>query len=416
VKKSRVDGAIAQLATAGARAYHLPMIDFGMASADFKTHYFEQQPHLFRRALNERPIDWTDVDALLRIVPPRAPAMRMFLGGVVAENEYTNEVQRPGSRALRLNKRKFYTYLSRGATLVINRLEDYDLAAKRLCAEIARFAGAQATGNAYMSFTGDGTFGRHWDTHDVFAVQLRGRKRWNIYPPTLPLPLSYQTHDQMGHQCPALPSHELTVEEGDVLYVPRGWWHHAIPLNEASFHLSVGVYPPSVFDYVMWTASRFLEQNPAARRSFSPHDDRAALAATYRELADRLLDAENAAAFDRDAQSRETLESEFALQLFLDPAQRGIPDAAILSLTSFRAPGLDGGELLANGARLTLDADTRAVVAQLRNAGPMRFGELRERLPALSHDALHRAVLSLAGYDLLTIATARPESGNAAAS
>lgn len=384
------------------------MIDFDMSSAAFRENLFEKTPHLFPRALTGRPISWDDVDELLRVIPPRPPAMRMFLRGVIPEGELTNEIQRPGARVRRLDKRKFYTYMSRGATLVINRFEDYAVAAKRLCAEVARFAGAQTTGNAYMSFTGDGSFGKHWDTHDVFAIQLRGRKHWKVFPPTLPLPLTYQTHDQTGHQCPPTPSHEFTLEEGDVLYLPRGWWHHVIPLDAASLHFSIGVYPPSVFDYFMWTASRFLEQQASARRTFSRHGYQQALAETYRQLTELLADSANAAAFERDATSRETIESEFALRLFLDPASRGIPASARLYLTSYRAPEPETGLIIANGSQLNLDSDTRAVVSELQLRGPMPFSELCARLPSLSTDAMHRAVLSLAGHDVVTIEARSP--------
>src|SRR5690606_978731 len=162
--------------------------------------------------------------------------------------------------------------------------------AKRLCAEIGRFIGAPASGNAYLSFNGNGTFGRHWDTHDVFAIQLIGRKRWRIFPPTFPLPLTYQTNQRSGPPCPSDPRLELTLEQGDVLYLPRGWWHHVIPLDEGSFHLSVGVYPPPLYDYVLWASARYLQQQVDMRRSFSRDAYKQAVTDTLRRLQEVLLD------------------------------------------------------------------------------------------------------------------------------
>ncbi|WP_428097550.1 JmjC domain-containing protein [Candidatus Rariloculus sp.] len=179
----------------------------------------------------ERPFAWSDIDQLLHSVEPRVPLMRMFHHGQVPEQAYTDDIVEPGRTRRVFNKAKFYEHMGRGATLVINWLEQHSVAAKRLCLEVGSFADTRTSSNAYLSFAGDGTFGQHWDTHDVFVIQLIGRKRWRIYPPTFPLPLTYQTNDTSGHTCPTEPALEVILEEGDVFYIPRGWWHHVIPLQ-----------------------------------------------------------------------------------------------------------------------------------------------------------------------------------------
>lgn len=50
------------------------------------------------------------------------------------------------------------------------------------------------------------------------------------------------------------------MEDGDMVYLPRGWWHHVIPLEVGSFHLSVGSYAPTLFDYMVQTSAKYLEQ------------------------------------------------------------------------------------------------------------------------------------------------------------
>ena len=253
-----------------------------------------------------------------------------------------------------------------------------------------------------MSFTGDGSFGQHWDTHDVFVIQLIGRKHWRIYEPTWPLPLTRQTNDRSGHSCPAEPAIELILEEGDVMYVPRGWWHHVIPLQVGSFHLSVGTYSPTLFDYIVQTSAKYLEQQVSARGAFSRNDYAAALNDVMGQLRTVLLDPATAAGFERDWTGRERMNAEFNLAS-LDPAAVPLPETANLSLATFRAPDLEGGLLIVNGAQLRLEPVSQAVVAALRNVASLRFDALCARLDNVPRDAVRRAVLDLACHDIVSI-------------
>jgi ribosomal protein L16 Arg81 hydroxylase len=378
------------------------MIDLDLTPGDFRAQYFEQRPRHFPGGLTARPIAWPDIDQLLHFVDPRAPSVRMFHHGQLPEHAYTEEFTEIGRSRRRLNKVKFYEYMGNGATLQINWLEQHLVAAKRLCLEIGRFAGAQTSGNAYMSFAGDGTFGKHWDTHDVFVIQLIGRKQWRICEPTFPLPLTYQTNDRSGHTCPAEPALELILEEGDVMYIPRGWWHHVIPLRVGSFHLSVGCYAPTLFDYVVQTSAKFLEQQVDARRAFSPADYRDSVTSLMQQLPAVLLDAANAGAFERDWFSRERMNAELNLAS-LDSAAAPLAGDALLSLATFRSPELEGGTLLVNGAQLRLEPVNQAIVAALRDAKSVRLDALCARLEDVPADAVHHAVLELARYDIVTI-------------
>ncbi|HEX6995002.1 MAG TPA: cupin domain-containing protein [Gammaproteobacteria bacterium] len=380
------------------------MLDFGLTPGDFRSELFERKPHHFRGALSERPFTWSDVDQLLHALDPRAPTMRMFHHGTVPEHAYVEEFVELGRTRRRLHKPKFFEYMQRGATLQLNWLERHSVAAQRLCLEVGRFVGTQTSSNAYLSFAGDGTFGQHWDTHDVFAIQLIGRKRWRIFAPTFPLPLTYQTHDRSGQARPAEPTFELTLEEGDVLYVPRGWWHHVIPLRVGSFHVSVGSYSPTFFDYIMQTSARCLERLADVRRAFSTEDCREVVAEALRQLEPALLDGASAAAFERDRLARERLDAEFHLAS-LDSASPPLAGTAWVSLTSFGAPPLDGGVLLVNGAELRLEGVGLAVVAALREHASLRLDALCARLEHVPADAVRRAVLDLARHDIVTIRT-----------
>jgi ribosomal protein L16 Arg81 hydroxylase len=242
------------------------MVDFGTTPQEFHATLLEKTCYLHKAAHPERPFTWSDIDALLNQIEPVEPFFRLFADGPVPAETYTREVTESGLRRRRLIPDRFTRLMTGGATLVINRMEVFSVEARRLCAEVERFAGYQTTANGYITFGGQGTFGKHWDVHDVFAFQLIGAKQWKVYPPTFPYPLSNHTSAQLGQQPPSTPTLDCQLETGDLLYIPRGWWHQVTPLDQPSFHLSVGLFVPTVFDYVMWVMSRALPQNPSARK------------------------------------------------------------------------------------------------------------------------------------------------------
>ena len=192
------------------------------------------------------------------------------------------------------------------------------------------------------------------------------------------------------------------MEEGDVLYLPRGWWHHVIPLQVGSFHFSVGCYSPRLFDYVVQTTAKYLEQQIAARRAFSPDDYREPVAGLLENLKSVLADQANAVGFERDFVSRERMNAEFNLA-FLDASASTLPDTALLSLATFSTPTLESGTIVVNGVQLALDPLGRAIVAALSGSSSLRVGELCARITNAPPDATRRAVLHLARHDVVTI-------------
>jgi ribosomal protein L16 Arg81 hydroxylase len=241
-------------------------IDFGVTPKEFRERFLEKTCYARKNAVREPAFTWADLDDILHQVEPTAPALQLFNEGPVPEEVFTEPSFQLGLRRLRLNPDRFYAQMAGGATLVLNRVEMYSARLRRFCTEVARFTGHQTLGNAYVAFGGDGTFGKHWDTHDVIVLQLIGRKRWQIFGPTFPLPLSSHTTRNVGHECPRTPIADCVLEAGDLLYVPRGWWHHVLPLQEGSFHISVGVYLPSVLDYLMWVCSHHVSRMVEARQ------------------------------------------------------------------------------------------------------------------------------------------------------
>lgn len=380
------------------------MLEFGLSPQEFRARHLEQQIYLRPRALQEQTLQWADFNELLHHLEPDEAAVQLFNNGQLPPRAYIDEGVEFGRPRRRLNQHRLYSLMRNGATLVLNRIESHWLAAKRLCAEVGRFVGQQTLANAYLSFGGKGTFGKHWDTHDVFAIQLIGRKRWQIFAPTFPFPLSHHTSEQRQHECPATPLLDCVLAPGDLLYVPRGWWHQTIPFDEPSLHLSVGAYGPTLMDYLMWAASRHLPRHLLARKGLI--DDAASLkdlGEVMRALNQFLLAPQSLAEFKQELTSRERLAGEFNVDVFMDDAGTKLQDSDILRLTSCFAPDNESPDMAVNGARLRLEPVSRAIVRVLSAVPSMCVGELAAKITHVPADAVRAAALDLARYEVVTI-------------
>lgn len=141
--------------------------------------------------------------------------------------------------------------LRAGATLVLDAIEEMHPPIRELVCGLERHLRTGVQVNAYASWTATEGFGVHWDDHDVIVLQISGAKHWRIYGPTRPAPLYRDV--AFEDEAPTEPIAELTLRAGDVLHVPRGWWHAAAAsAGEPSLHLTCGLATHTGADLLMW--------------------------------------------------------------------------------------------------------------------------------------------------------------------
>jgi ribosomal protein L16 Arg81 hydroxylase len=154
--------------------------------------------------------------------------------------------------------------LDRGATLVLNGVNEMTAATGAFAESFERVldSAIKTHINVYAGWRTQNGFDLHWDPHDVTIVQIAGRKRWRVYRPTQPYPVtnSYPEPPRPTGD----PVWEGVLEEGDLLYLPRGWWHVAWPVGEASLHLTVGLTTARGVDLIDWMTDQLL-QSPETR-------------------------------------------------------------------------------------------------------------------------------------------------------
>lgn len=384
-------------------------LHFGISQEEFRERYFEKKYLLVRSAFSPHEVGWDDIDELLLRVDPTPPYFKLFHDGEVSPQEFVDEPLQPQG-APRINKSRFYEYLRRGATVVMNRLEASSLQARRLCQQVGRFSGHPTMSNGYLSFGGKGTFGKHWDTHDVFVIQLLGKKRWQVFKPTWPLPLSQQKSDGIDTakvpELMGVPELDCELHPGDVLYLPRGCWHQAIPADEGSFHLSVGTYAPTAMEFVQWICQERLSLLESARVGLTGGEQQLSVDAIAQEIAKALRDPQELQAFHRSLSKGEQVNAEFDLRSIAESAS-ALPDDATMNLNSVYPIVFDGPHLSINGRELRLESLRRVLVLNLdRNPSmspPMSLAQLYACVPEVPQSAVRAAVLDLAQHDILTI-------------
>jgi hypothetical protein len=178
--------------------------------------------------------------------------------------------------------------LARGMTLSLERLDLFWPPVVELCGRLAAELGCPVHANAYLTPGSEPGLDPHYDTHDVFALQLEGHKDWSLGQLEATAPTE-QTCD--GVVAEMRTAERLRMAPGDVLYVPRGMAHCARSAGAHSLHLTIGCIPRTRADELAELVAAAAEHVVALRdtaiaqhRGAHPAGGAAALLAQLAEL------------------------------------------------------------------------------------------------------------------------------------
>jgi ribosomal protein L16 Arg81 hydroxylase len=146
-----------------------------------------------------------------------------------------------------------------GATLILDAVNELGGPLQQLCAGLADEFSAASQANLYACWGTNPGFDIHWDDHDVFVIQLDGAKRWRLYGPTRAAPLRRDL--AVDSAPPTEPLDEIVLQAGDLLYLPRGYWHAAVGTGGPTLHLTVGLTRKTGHDLLTWLADQALAED-----------------------------------------------------------------------------------------------------------------------------------------------------------
>ena len=209
--------------------------------ATFAATYWDRQPlHISARGRSyyDPVFGLSDLDQSLNRLSARPPYVR-----VVKDGRELPLHALSGRSAHQISPlEEVFAHYREGATIVAQFLHEHDPHLRTFCRALSQTWSVRMQVNAYMTPGSEKGLARHYDTHDIFVLQLFGRKAWTLFErmPLSPFSGEQAAQDQLEHMTP---SQELVLEPGDLLYLPRGLVHTAEGLGEGSLHLAVGAHP-----------------------------------------------------------------------------------------------------------------------------------------------------------------------------
>jgi hypothetical protein len=276
----------------------------------------------------------------------------------------------------RIDLPRAYQLFQSGATISLSQLQERLPPLAALCRAMERVFSSHFQTNIYLSPRNAQGFKTHYDSHDVFVLQVSGSKHWTLYDTLIELPLHGQGFEPDTHS-PGAATRELTIRAGDLFYCPRGLFHSARATDEVSLHITLGVMGKTWADVMVEAISEACLAAPVFRANLpagfaNPGFDRSRAEATFRSLIET-----------------------FARNARLGP----ILDRFAESFVTSRRPAFEGC-LAELDSPAQVSAETRAVarphlVYLLREEGEQLtalFGSTQITLPSFTRIPLERAL------------------------
>lgn len=378
-------------------------IEFGIIPEFFEEHIQGKKPHLFKGAAIDHDIDWRLINELISRHDHTSSNFKILRNGLILKNDYLEQYQEVFTTKYRSLKPKLYELMKDGASLALNKIENCPQT-DRIRKQIASFSSRQTIVSGYAAFGHEPSFGNHWDTHDVFAVQLIGKKRWTIYEPTENNPLYKNSSVGKEHQCTASPFMDIILEPGDVFYLPRGWWHEVTASGSETFHLAIGTYPPYITDYLNWLT----EDISIKAVEFRMPLDKQTLATNTLEgvafrLYEAILDPKKQQEFLQNFIGIQRIDSPYAIEFFGNPNAALVPDDSLIGINANNCRHWHGNEIIINGIKLSLDEISQAVVNAVAKSGLIKLKKLVENFPDYPPCKIRSFIIQMVQQDAFSI-------------
>ena len=378
-------------------------IKFGIKQSDFNLDYLYQKPFLFKKAAKGLNFNWDYVNEVYSRADVSDESFKLMNGYAVEKDKYIESYENLGKTEFRMVRPVLYEYLRNGATLVYNRITN-EPKIDQISKQIANFASAHVITSGYAAFSNKSSYMAHWDTRDVFAVQLIGRKRWIIKAPNFELPLyMQQTKYFKDIKEPEEVYMDVTLEAGDILYVPRGWWHNPLPIGEETFHLAVGTFAPTGFEYMNW----LLKHTPdilGCRRNFSSFEsDKQVLKDISEDFSKILNDKSYYEEFLTQYIGNQRLPTQLSLDVLGNGDSNLLHKDTKVAINTNLLYFSDENFVIINGNKITIDNISEKLVRYLFDKSVISVKNILHEFSSYDKDKINNLLFGLALNDVISI-------------
>lgn len=346
---------------------------------------------------DHRAPSWAGVNAALEGARLQPPRIRVFNDGIrVDEAAYmVSRYDRRGQGYRMIDLPALYSTLREGSGLVIDNLDEADPLVRDIALALSRLVGERVQANAYITWGTTSGFGVHRDDHDVIILQLSGSKQWKVYGPNRGDKPTAEDID---------PVWEGTLESGDILHVPRDWWHDVSGNGTGSYHLTFGFTRRTVADLVSFLVSETYDENFLA--SDLEFSDPAVIAEQVRTISKHLpVSDQHVQTFQSRHQSSLPGVRRAVLPFSVDLTgswSNTIVRSNMRSALKIDS-GPDGGiEIEAMSTKFIFSRHYRPILECLSTGKPITFDQLRE-VSKMTDSAVKRAVSNLASQGIVSV-------------
>ena len=225
-----------------------------------------------------RLMSLAEFDEIVATTALRHPYFRIFRAGQLVPVDQTTTSRQLGpdldSGLADLNK--LYDEYGDGGTLALQAAERWWPPLRDLARDFQEEFGFPAQVHVYLTPASAQGAPVHYDTHDVFVLQIEGKKAWDVWAPirVLPMRMNEDSYDQsaVSERAKSDPRLSVTLEAGDTLYLPRGYIHKARTGATSSLHVTVSIMVERWIDVARSAVSHRLAQlrdEPSLRRSIT---------------------------------------------------------------------------------------------------------------------------------------------------
>ncbi|RCV51276.1 JmjC domain-containing protein [Marinitenerispora sediminis] len=321
---------------------------------------------------------------LLATRPLEPPRLRLHRRGApVPPARYTEAAGSSRSARAVVRPDALYRELRDGASLVLDAVDRLHPPIGAATDDLMRLVRERAQVNLYLIWGDSHGFDTHWDDHDTFIVQVAGTKSWQVHGPgSRRHPMKVDSDH--GHTPPEGTVWEGVLRPGQVLHVPRGWWHTVTGTGDVSMHLTFGFTRATGIDWARSLLDRLHDVELLRRdlpRFATPDERRKHHHELVRQLVD-LAERHDLDAFLAERDARFPRRQSFALPWAVDDAEPA--PGTVVEFVPILAPPLerteDGGvALTVSGRRYRLPAVAEPLLTELAAERTLTVGALAER-------------------------------------
>uniref|UniRef100_K3W7B3 Bifunctional lysine-specific demethylase and histidyl-hydroxylase n=1 Tax=Globisporangium ultimum (strain ATCC 200006 / CBS 805.95 / DAOM BR144) TaxID=431595 RepID=K3W7B3_GLOUD len=210
---------------------------FPMPLEEFYEKYWEKRPLAIKRKFPKYYDGWFSKDEIDRILKEHT----LEYGADIDLTKYVDHTRHTLNPDGAATPKQVWKHFDDGCSVRLLCPQKFSDAIWKMLSILEGEWGCMAGSNTYLTPKGTQGFAPHYDDIEAFLLQVEGTKHWKVYAPldeatTLPRYSSGNFKpDEIGK-----PILEVDLDEGDLLYFPRGFIHQARSAKDKhSLHVTV---------------------------------------------------------------------------------------------------------------------------------------------------------------------------------